>query len=504
MGVVSAFKKFINWLDTATGWYTPDMSMEERNLVRKIDLFVLGYCCLAFFTKYLDVSALTYAYLSGMKDDLQLTGNRLNYINAVYQVGYCAFQIPSNMLITKIPSQYYLPTAEIIWGLFTLGTAFVKTYEQLLAMRFFVGFGATACYVGCLHIVNSWYTKAELGRRNAIYYSAMPLGSMIAGYIQGALYTMQTGTLKPWQWLFIVCAIVTVPIALFGYIFFPDVPERTTSRWFTAREKEMAFARLQKDGFERSKGLNKTLIKRVFLSWQFWTFVWMGNLFWLAPYGSGTPFSLWLQDVKYPTNVTAVDNVSTATYGISIVSALICAVYSDWRSNRWEMMLFAGILMIVGNVMLLVYDIPENAIFAAYMLLGISNGPANLVVAWAAETFAHDVEARAITLATINATNCMLYLVIPLGAWQTEDAPKFFAGYITSVAMSVVQVILIPLAVIMQRRDQRKLRAALDTAPTIYGVEAGSEDGYVMDDASMEKSTEKIKSVQLGLSDESS
>lgn len=69
-------------MDTKSGWYPATMSMEERNLVRKIDALVLGYCCLAFFTKYLDVSALTNAYVSGMKEDLNLDGNRLNYINA--------------------------------------------------------------------------------------------------------------------------------------------------------------------------------------------------------------------------------------------------------------------------------------------------------------------------------------------------------------------------------------------------------------------------------------
>lgn len=52
-------------------------------------------------------------------------------------------------------AQYYLPAAEIFWGMFTLGTAFVKNYEQLVVMRFFVGLSATSCYVGLVHVVNS-------------------------------------------------------------------------------------------------------------------------------------------------------------------------------------------------------------------------------------------------------------------------------------------------------------------------------------------------------------
>jgi ACS family pantothenate transporter-like MFS transporter len=40
-------------------WYPKDMPANERRLVHKIDLLVLSYACLSFFTKYLDVSALS-------------------------------------------------------------------------------------------------------------------------------------------------------------------------------------------------------------------------------------------------------------------------------------------------------------------------------------------------------------------------------------------------------------------------------------------------------------
>ncbi|KAL4948803.1 major facilitator superfamily domain-containing protein [Aspergillus filifer] len=154
------------------------MSKEERQLVRKLDLLVLPYACLSFFVRYLDVSALTNAYVSGMKEDLNLAGDRLNYINAAYEVGYVVFQIPSNLVLLKYPAQYYLPFAEMFWGFFTLGTAFVITYEQLVVMRF-VGLSAASCYVGLVHVVNSWYRKQELGRRNALFWIANPLSQMI-------------------------------------------------------------------------------------------------------------------------------------------------------------------------------------------------------------------------------------------------------------------------------------------------------------------------------------
>jgi hypothetical protein len=50
---------FLRRLEEVPRWYPKDMLKEERVLVRKIDLLVLTYGCLSFFTKYLDVTALS-------------------------------------------------------------------------------------------------------------------------------------------------------------------------------------------------------------------------------------------------------------------------------------------------------------------------------------------------------------------------------------------------------------------------------------------------------------
>ena len=76
----------------------------EKKLVRKIDFFILTFCCLMlvaissiqaltnlrsrYFMNYLDRSNLTAAYVSGMKADLNFHGNQFNVINTCFTVGY--------------------------------------------------------------------------------------------------------------------------------------------------------------------------------------------------------------------------------------------------------------------------------------------------------------------------------------------------------------------------------------------------------------------------------
>lgn len=45
------------------GWYPSDMPSEEKLVVLKLDLSILIFGCLSFFTKYLDQQSLTNAYV---------------------------------------------------------------------------------------------------------------------------------------------------------------------------------------------------------------------------------------------------------------------------------------------------------------------------------------------------------------------------------------------------------------------------------------------------------
>jgi ACS family pantothenate transporter-like MFS transporter len=52
-------KSFLIRIGDAVHWYPKGITTEEKVLIFKIDLLVLVYACLAFFTKYLDISALS-------------------------------------------------------------------------------------------------------------------------------------------------------------------------------------------------------------------------------------------------------------------------------------------------------------------------------------------------------------------------------------------------------------------------------------------------------------
>ncbi|KAK9483847.1 hypothetical protein V1527DRAFT_472040 [Lipomyces starkeyi] len=52
---------------------------------------------------------------------------------------------------------------------------------------------------------------------------------------------------------------------------------------------------------------------------------------------------------------------------------------------------------------------------------------------------------------------CILALVLPLPltAGQTVDAPRYFGGYIWAVAISALELVMIPLPIYLDRSDKK-------------------------------------------------
>lgn len=57
---LGAWNRFLS----KVGWYPEDMPAIEKSLVLRLDLMILIFGCLSFFTKYLDQAAITNAYVS--------------------------------------------------------------------------------------------------------------------------------------------------------------------------------------------------------------------------------------------------------------------------------------------------------------------------------------------------------------------------------------------------------------------------------------------------------
>ncbi|KAI1075632.1 MFS general substrate transporter [Whalleya microplaca] len=416
-------------------WDTFDKSPEERRFLFKLDAVILTFASLGYFIKYLDQVNVNSAFVSGMKEDLGLYGNQLNYMVTCWTVGYVIGEIPSNMLLTKVRPSIWIPACEVTWSVLTILLAKCKTAQQVYALRFFIGLAESAFYPGMQYVIGSWYRKDELAKRSCIFHASGSIGTMFSGYLMAAVYRLDSvGGYYGWQWLFIINTVISLPVAIAGFFLFPDVPEITRAWWLTKDEIALAKKRMKFEGRANRGSYTKAKFKKIFTSWHIYTltllYIFFNNG---SGYGSQPAFALWLKSEGY--SITAINTYPTIAAAIAVIFTYIYAWTSDslFRGARWPPMIFSGVVNIITNTSLAVWSIPTGWKWACYIIGLIGSGISGLTFAWAHEICSDDNEERALVVGSMNEMAYVIQAWLPLIIWQQVEAPEYRKGFITMV-----------------------------------------------------------------------
>ncbi|KAL2689090.1 hypothetical protein Neosp_003142 [[Neocosmospora] mangrovei] len=363
-------------------WDTFDKSPEERRFLFKLDAALMTLASLGYFIKYLDQVNINNAFVSGMKEDLNLMGNELNYMQTCWTVGYVLGEIPS------------------------------------------------------------WYRKDELAKRSCLFHAMGNVGSMVSGYLMAGSHNLDgVHGFHGWQWLFITNTIVSLPIAISGFFFLPDLPEITKIWYLTKDEIALAKKRMQLEGRAERAPYTKAKFVKIFSSWHIYALTLLYILFNNGNGGSSQPaFPIWLKEQGY--TIQEVNIYPTIVEVISIVTTLIYAWTSDslFRGARWPAILFSGLVKIIAYAGLTVWNVPNAFTWACFMLCGFGGGISGLTFAWAHEICSDDNEERALVTGAMNEMAYVFQAWLPLVIWQQVEAPVYPKGYPTMVGMAVALI----------------------------------------------------------------
>jgi ACS family pantothenate transporter-like MFS transporter len=153
----------------------------ERNLLIKLDFFILSFSCLLIWSNYLNRINFQNAYVSGMEQSVHFHGKQYSIVNTLFTVGYIIGQIPNNLMLQVVPANYWMPGMAIVWAILSMSTAAATRPSHVMAIRFLQGIVESSTFSGVHYILGSWYTEAEIGKRSAIFSSSSQMGSLFSG-----------------------------------------------------------------------------------------------------------------------------------------------------------------------------------------------------------------------------------------------------------------------------------------------------------------------------------
>jgi sugar phosphate permease len=311
------------------------------------------------------------------------------------------------------------------------------------------------------------------------------MSGMFSGYLQAGAYKGLDRKLDHagWQWLYIVCGVISLPIGIAGYFFIPDFPETTRAFCITPKEAQFARDRLAKEGMKPlgASQWDRKKICRLMTQWQFWVlpigyFIVQGALPAYQPV-----FALWLKSTHR--SVYQINVLPTAESAVGVVVQILAGQLSDsplLKGRRWQAILFMQAGTFFSVVVLAVWNVSDNLKFVAYYMMYFASGVPGVYYAWYPDLIPHDHEMRGFIIACSNMFSFTMSILVTVAVWRTVDSPRFHAGFIyacvSGVAVGLLVVALRFLEIHDTKKRALKQRGALDveTTPAVPG--SGSEN----------------------------
>ncbi|KAB8264646.1 MFS allantoate transporter [Aspergillus pseudonomiae] len=222
----------------------PTSLTEEKRLLRKIDWIILPCLAVSYIFFYIDKTTLSYAAIFGIQDNLQLVGNQYSWLSSIFYFGFLAWQLPTNLLMQRLPTATYLGINIIAWGVLLALQAVSPNFATLAVLRGLSG-AAEACADPSFMIITSmWYKRSEQPIRIGIWYSALGLG-IAGGGVLGYGIGQIKGSLPSWKYEFIIIGALCVAWGIVMLVVLPNSPINT--RYLTPAQRTIMINRLREN-----------------------------------------------------------------------------------------------------------------------------------------------------------------------------------------------------------------------------------------------------------------
>lgn len=370
----------------------------------------------------------------------------------------------------------------LVWAGLTMATAACTSFPQLCVVRFFQGLAEASTYCGTIYIIGSWYKPREIAKRTAIFTASGQAGSMFAGLLMAAIYTGldNASGLAGWKWLFIINGIISCPVAIIGFLFFPDTPERTQAKWLSTEERQLALLRLPEKKVDGHNVDPWPLARRVLKNPALYILCLFAVVTGaLEAFVTQSLLLLWLKSKKAFFAQAQINTYPLGVAAVGIVSNYLAAVHIDATGKRVPMGVLACVFQLASAIMLLFRELPFAGVFFAHYLAGTSYMVNPVSYGWASIIMMRggDDAARSVVLYAMNMTSTCLYTFWGIVLYPASDAPYWRNGYIAMIVVVVVMLIMIGA---VQWLDNRTLKMYPDSETAARDiVTAGSSTGLV-------------------------
>ena len=229
---------------------TGDAADVRASALRKITWRVIPFLFVLYVVAWLDRVNVGFAALQ-MNAGLKFSEAVFGFGSGIFFIGYCLFEVPSNLMLARVGARLWISRIMITWGLISVAMMFVRTPLQFYSLRFLLGAAEAGFFPGVIYYLSLWYPAAHRARAIAAFMTAVPVTGLIGGPLSGMLLGLNGAYgLAGWQWLFLLEGLPAVLLGVVVLFYLTERPD--AAGWLTSAERdaistELASERERKD-----------------------------------------------------------------------------------------------------------------------------------------------------------------------------------------------------------------------------------------------------------------
>ncbi|KAF2007641.1 high affinity nicotinic acid plasma membrane permease-like protein [Amniculicola lignicola CBS 123094] len=207
-----------------------DIDRIER-VYKKLDRRILpAFWVLYFFCSAIRSNVGLAQTMNSNKDhdlgsELNLTPKQISTGLALFYVCYVLFDLPSNLLMSKLSPHIWMSRIVTGVGIIGIGLVGMKAVWSFYLLRLLLGIVIAGMWPGMSYYLTLFYPPSRTGKRIGRYFTASQVSAAVVGLVSAGFQQMDgLGGLVGFQWMFLIYGILGTMVGISLLWWLPDRP----------------------------------------------------------------------------------------------------------------------------------------------------------------------------------------------------------------------------------------------------------------------------------------
>ncbi|KAL8859004.1 MAG: hypothetical protein Q9178_004485 [Gyalolechia marmorata] len=216
--------------DGEMGLGTVDIERIEK-VYRKLDLriipalWTLYFLCSAIRSNVGLAQTMNIAQGHDLASELNITPKQISTALALFYVCYVIFDLPSNLIMTKLSPRVWMSRIVIAVGIIGSCMAAMKAAWSFYLLRLLLGIVIAGMWPGMAYYLTLFYPPSRTGKRIGQYFTAAQVSAAVVSLVSAGFQKMDgLQGLVGFQWMFLLYGLVGICVGVSLLWWLPDRP----------------------------------------------------------------------------------------------------------------------------------------------------------------------------------------------------------------------------------------------------------------------------------------